>query len=74
MYDTLTLTQMTSLHTSLHISHGKLHDRLTGPDPAIPFGPDWDIAHRAACDITDTMVELGAEIGLRLAERMAVDA
>jgi hypothetical protein len=74
VYDMLTLDQMASLHTSLHISHGKLHDRLTGPARSIPFGPDWDIAHRAACDITDTMVELGAEIGLRLAERTAVDA
>jgi hypothetical protein len=68
VYDMLTLEELARLHDSLHRSHGKLHDRLTGPAREIEFGPDWDIAHRAACDMTETMMAIGAEINLRLAD------
>ncbi len=69
MFDMFTLEELAALHDSLHQSHGKLHARLSGPGREIPFGPDWDIAHRAACDITDTMMAIGAEINQRLADR-----
>jgi hypothetical protein len=65
MFDMLTLDELNKLHDSLHRSHGKLHARLTGPDRQIPFGPDWNIAHAAACDMTDTLIAVGAEITRR---------
>jgi len=65
VFDMLTRDQLYRLHDSLHQSHGKLHDRLCGPAREIGFGPDWDIAHTAACDLTAMMVEVVAELGRR---------
>jgi hypothetical protein len=58
MFDTLTVDQLNRLHEDLHNAHAKIHDRLTGPG-AIPYGPDWDIAHSTACTLTAAMVAIG---------------
>ena len=67
-FDLLTLGQLDALHTSLFDAHQKLHVLLVdrpGTGPVIPYGPDWDIANAACCEITETIIAVGDEITRR---------
>jgi len=67
MFDMLTLDQLYVLHTSLHDTHTRIHERMmTGTRPLMPVdGDDWMIL-RATCEqVAETMFAVSAEIDRR---------